>query len=212
MKLWHAELLFPALLLSLSPFSACGSWANKSYDPAGLHSPPEVRDEADPRDTRSCYAMGQLELSYHTQDGLPPNVGMLVTDPRERRIGYDPAGPNAWQELPQAQAFVDCADQDADGQPRSCVGWIQICGPVSGTYTLEIIASEDSKYSIDVSAVSSQQRDGKPLQATESRIKIEDEAIRKGFRQEFLLDYSREPGSKVAVRPVEDAPVAQKNN
>jgi hypothetical protein len=211
MKSWPKRLLASTIFLSLWPLAASGDWwSNRADELTNLHHPAEVRDEADPKDTRSCYEMGQLQISYRNQDGLPPKVGVLVTDPRGRRIGYDPAGPNAWQELPLAQAFIDCADQNSEGQPRACTGWIQICGPVSGTYKLEVAASENSKYSLDVSAVSRQKHDENGFHATESRVHVTDTAIRKNSQDTLLLEYSREPGSRVALTPSESTPLARR--
>jgi hypothetical protein len=197
------------MVLSVWPLGASGNWHNAD-EFASLHRAPDVRDESDPKDTRSCYAMGQLDISYRSQENQSPTVGVLVTDPRARRIGYDPAGPKAWQELPLAQAFIDCAEQDANRQPRACTGWIQICGPLSGTYKLEVVASENSQYSIEVTAVSQQKRDQEGFHATESRVNIRNLPIRKGVQDTLLLEYSREPGSKVALTPGESAPVAKK--
>jgi hypothetical protein len=209
MRLWRNRLLVAAMLLALWPANASGNW-HSSDDLAGFYRFPEVRDETDPKDTRSCYTMGQLEISYLGQEDQSAKVGVLVTDPRGRRIGYDPAGPKAWQELPLAQAFIDCADQDANGQPRACTGWIQICGPLSGTYKLEVAASENSKYSIEVSAVSRQTRDENGFHATESRANVRNLAIRKAGRDTLLLEYSRERGSKVVLTPGERAPLANR--
>ncbi|HKN36758.1 MAG TPA: hypothetical protein VJX16_26245 [Terriglobales bacterium] len=208
MRVWRNRLLVSATVVSLWTVTASGDW--RADQLASLRQPPDVRDESDPKDTRSCYAMGQLEISYRSQESQSPTVGVLVTDPRGRRIGYDPAGPNAWQELPLAQAFIDCADQNSNGRPRACTGWIQICGPLSGTYKLQVVASENSEYSIDVSAVSRQKRDDKGFHATESRVNVRSLSIRKGAQDTLLLEYSREPGSKVALTLRENAPLAKK--
>jgi hypothetical protein len=209
MGLWRNRLLLAAMLLWLWPatVSACRSGADEFEN---RHHAPDVRDESDPKDTRSCYAMGQLEISYRNQENRLPTVGVLVTDPRGRRIGYDPAGPNAWQELPLAQAYLDCADQDGNGRPRACAGWIQICGPLSGTYKLEVSASENSQYSIEVSAMSRQRRDETGFHATESRANRRNLVIRKGSQDRLRLEYSREPGAKVALTSGENLPLAKK--
>lgn len=211
MKSWHKRLLLSAVFLSLWPLHASGNWfSSRANGFLKVHHAADVRDESDPKDTRSCYEMGQLEISYQSQDRLPPAVGVLVTDPRGRRIGYDPVGPNAWQELPLAQAFIDCTDQDANGQPRACTGWIQICGPLSGTYRLEVSASESGKYSVNISAVSQQKRSENGFHATESRVQVADAPIRKGSQDTLLLEYSREPGSKIALIRGESTPLAQR--
>src|SRR6202030_4223858 len=78
-----------------------------------------------------------------------PNVGVVLTDPRGRRIGFDPVIKHAWQALPIAQGDINCDDL---GRTNSCQGIVQICGPISGTYRLEVIALQTTAYSVSVFA------------------------------------------------------------
>lgn len=121
----------------------------------------EIRDEVDPTDQRSCYSMGQISLTYVSGEIGPPNVGLRITDPRGRTIGYDPRADEAWQELPLAEGFVDCDENEDTRELRNCTGHVQICGPISGTYKVEILPAQDGKYSISVSGTSQVTRDGR---------------------------------------------------
>src|SRR5437764_11426777 len=113
--------LGPASLLALSVmFLLCPSIASGSFPPSGgklsssLHR--DVRDEVDPKDPESCYAMGELDISYTSARKGPPNVGLIVTDPRGRRVGHDPVRNHEMQELPLAQAYIDCMERDDNGE------------------------------------------------------------------------------------------------
>jgi hypothetical protein len=50
----------------------------------------QLRDEVDPTDEQSCESMGQIGITYETGNAGPPNIGLGITDPRGRKIGYDP--------------------------------------------------------------------------------------------------------------------------
>jgi hypothetical protein len=63
----------------------------------------EIHDEADPTEMQSCYSMGQINLTYESGDMGAPNVGLRITDPRGRKIGYDPLTHKGWQEFPLAK-------------------------------------------------------------------------------------------------------------
>jgi hypothetical protein len=42
---------------------------------------------------------------------------------------------------------MDCDDL---GRTDTCLGIVQVCGPVSGTYRLEVIALQTTAYSVSV--------------------------------------------------------------
>jgi hypothetical protein len=93
----------------------------------------DILDELDPGDTGDCLSPGELDIVFRTGDDGPPNVGVVLTDPRGRRIGSDPLAKHARQALPVAQGDINCDDL---GGRSTCRGIAQICGPISGTYTL----------------------------------------------------------------------------
>ena len=58
--------------------------------------------------------------------------------------------------------------------------------------------------------MSRQKRDENGFHTTESRVNARNLAIRKGSQNKLFLEYSREPGSKVALTPSENTPLAEK--
>jgi hypothetical protein len=167
-----------------------------------------VRDEADPKDTQSCREMGELDIAYSSENTGAPIVGLVVSDPRGRRVGQDPIAHELWQELPLAQAFIDC-DDDQDGpQAGACRGAVQICGPVSGTYKVEVIASQTGNYSVTATGSSAQRLAAKRLHSTDSEAEIKATPIRKGSRETLLLTYSRDPGTKLGFVKSEEPSIA----
>ena len=153
--------------------------------------------ELDPEDNGHCLSLGALDIVYRTHNYGPPNVGVILTDPRGRRIGFDPLTKKAWQTLPVAQGYIDCDDLESRG---TCRGVVQVCGPVSGTYKLEVIALQATAYSVRVFARSKGVLDGNSLQAHFSKTDVNNLAIRKRSREIVLLHYSRDPQENVTAR------------
>jgi hypothetical protein len=50
----------------------------------------EIWIELDPQDENGCFSMGELDIMFRTDNNGPPNVGVVLTDPLGRRIGFDP--------------------------------------------------------------------------------------------------------------------------
>lgn len=167
-----------------------------------------VRDEADPKDIESCRTMGELDIAYSSENHGAPIVGLVVTDPRGRKIGQDLLSHKLWQELPLAQAFIDCDQNEETGETRACHGSVQICGPVSGTYKIEAIATQSGNYSVSATGSSAQLISGKRLHSSDSEAGISRVAIQKGSRQTLLLTYSRQPGAKLGLMKAEAPSVA----
>jgi hypothetical protein len=185
------------LLLLIIPTSA-RSHANFVHVPSLPDA--RIRDllhELDPEDIGDCLSMGALDIVFRTGDNGPPNVGVVLTDPRGRRIGFDPVTKQAWQALPVAQGDINCDDL---GGTSTCRGIVQVCGPISGTYKLEIIALKTTAYSVIVVARSREVLDGKSLQSHSSKTDLKNLAIRKRSREIVLLHYSRDPQENVTVQ------------
>ena len=157
----------------------------------------EISIELDPQDENGCFSMGELDIVFRTDNNGPPNVGVVLTDPRGRRIGFDPLTNRAWQDLPVAQGDVDCDDPNGTG---TCRGSIQICGPLTGTYTLELVAQKTTAYSVSISARSKGLIDGNSLLPSRSEADLNNVAIRVGSRDVVLLNYSRDPQEKVSAQ------------
>jgi hypothetical protein len=154
-------------------------------------------DELDPDDTEDCFSLGELDIVFRTDKNALPNVGVVLTDPRGRRIGFDPLTKRGWDALPVAQGYVDCDDL---GGADTCRGIIQVCGPISGTYKLEIIAQQATAYSVTISARSKEVLNGNSLQSYRSETDLENVAIRARSRNIVLLNYSRDGREKVTAQ------------
>jgi hypothetical protein len=140
--------------------------------------------------------MGQVNITYESGEVGPPGLGLRVTDPRGRKIGYDLGANRGWQELPVAQAFFDCDENEDTGELRHCTGHIQICGPISGTYQVEVLPTHSGKYSITVSDRSQEIRDERGLHSTASQIELKSEM----WEQKpaiLILQYSREAATQI---------------
>jgi hypothetical protein len=157
----------------------------------------DILDEPDPDDTGDCLSLGELDIVFRTGNDGPPNVGVVLTDPRGRRIGFDPLIKHAWQALPVAQGDINCDDL---GRTNTCRGIVQVCGPISGTYKLEVIALKTTAYSVSVLGRSKEVLDGNSLQSHFSKTDLNNLAIRKQSREIVLLQYSRDPGENVTAR------------
>jgi hypothetical protein len=156
----------------------------------------EIRDEADPEAEQACFSMGRITLNYASGEVGPPTIGFRITDPLGRTIGYDPRTNKARQEMPLAQAFLDCDENEETGELRQCKGHIEICGPISGTYKVEVLPMRSGTYSINASATSQKTRNKTGFHTTSSQADLKGEV----FEQrpvKLLLQYSREAGSQI---------------
>jgi hypothetical protein len=122
--------------LGLSCTDALGSaviltivrWPRNSIDIVSEAVGREMRQEADPRsDEQDCVSSGKMTIVYASNDSGVPNVAFQITDPRGRKIGYNPDTNRGWQEMPLAEAFLDCEQNDDTGELRECKGHIEIC-------------------------------------------------------------------------------------
>jgi hypothetical protein len=194
MKLW---ILASALATSLLPLRASAILATLGVDKPFLEAR-QIRDEVDPTDQQACDSMGQLSLTYESEEVGPPNVGLQITDPRGRKIGYDLRADRGWQELPIAQGFFDCDENDDTAEPKHCAGHIQICGPISGTYKVEVLPAKKGKYSISVSSTSQETRGQLGFHSTGSRVQLKGET-QKHTPEILLLRYSRDAGAQIKL-------------
>jgi hypothetical protein len=79
-------------------------------------------------------------------------------------------------------------------------GIVQVCGPISGTYKLEVIALKTTAYRVSVLGRSKEVLDGKSLQSHFSKTDLNNPAIRKRSREIVLLRYSRDPQENVTAQ------------
>jgi hypothetical protein len=156
-----------------------------SFDDTSIREP---MDELDADDDDVCLSLGALDIVFQTDNYGSPNVGIVLTDPRGRRIGFDPLLKRAWQALPVAQGHIDCDDLEGQG---TCRGVVEVCGPISGTYRVEVIAQKTTAYSMSISARSREVLEGHGLQSSYSEADLKNIAIRAGSRDIVQLNYSR---------------------
>ncbi len=196
------------LHLGVSSFRAAGLDADTNLPSRStLH---QIRDEVDPTDQQSCESMGQIGIVYETGNAGPPNIGLRITDPRGRKIGYDPRAPKVWQELPLADGFVQCNELNEKIGVKHCAAHIQICGPVSGTYKLEVLPTQNGTYSITAIGTSESKPNQAGAHSTASRAEYRSE-IRKRSPDVLTLNYSREAGTKITLGR-NDAQLATSDN
>ncbi len=156
-----------------------------------------VLDELDPDDTDDCFSLGELDVDFRTDNNGPPNIGVVLTDPRGRRIGFDPLTKRGWDALPVARGYIDCDDL---GGADTCRGVVRVCGPVTGIYKLEVIAQQTTAYSVSVLARSREVLDSNSLRSYRSGADLENVAIRARSRNVVLLNYSRDGREKVTAQ------------
>jgi len=157
----------------------------------------KVLEEVDPKDEMDCLSMGELDVVFRTDNNGAPQVGVMLTDPRGRRIGFDPLTSHAWQQFPEAEGYVDCDDLEGSD---ACRGIVQVCGPVSGTYKLEMIGQKTTIYSVSISARSKELVDGGKVYSSHSEAELNNVIIRARSRDIVLLNYSRDPLEKVTAQ------------
>ncbi len=156
-----------------------------------------VISEPDPDENGDCSSLGELDIVFRTDNSGPPNVGVVLTDPRGRRFGFYPLTNQVWQALPVALGYIDCVDL---GSADGCRGVIQICGPVSGNYKLEVIASQPTIYSVGISARSKEVHNGHSIQSLHSEADLSKVTIRERSRDIVFLNYSRDPQEQVTAQ------------
>lgn len=158
----------------------------------------EISEEADPKYEQACFSMGRMTIDYSTGEPGLSKAGFRVTDPRGREIAYDPGTNRGRQELPLAQAYLDCEENDETGELRQCKDHIEICGPVSGMYRIELSPVQNAKFSVEVSAVNMRIRTRSGYDVTSSRADLQGET-RGHAPAVLLLHYSREAGTQVTL-------------
>ena len=158
----------------------------------------EIQEEADVTDEQACSSMGAMTIDYATGEPGTPKTGFRITDPRGREIAYDPKTNMGRQEIPLAQAYLDCDQNEESSELRDCQDRIEICGPATGTYRIELSSTESGRFSLSVAAASSRTRSGSGYDATSSRAELK--GATDGHEPTvMLLRYSREAGTPIQL-------------
>ncbi len=189
MKFWVLVTLAASALPMTSSHLRAELRLNTSFSKAEVR---EIRREADP------FSMGRITLHYASGEEGSPTIGFRITDPRGRTIGYDPRINKGWQEMPLAQAFLDCDENEETGELRHCKGHIEICGPISGTYQVEVLPTRSSTYSMNASATSQRTRNKTGFHTTSSQADFKGKVFEQ-HPARLLLQYSREAGSQIKL-------------
>jgi hypothetical protein len=100
--------------------------------------------------------------------------------------------------MPLAQAYLDCEQNEDTGELSQCKGHIEICGPISGTYRIELSPVQITNYSLEVSAMSRRARNQSGYDVTTSRAELQSE-IAEQEPAVLLLQYSREAGTQIKL-------------
>lgn len=192
--------LVTALILCSLPLASTRLSARSEIDTHLLSksSSRPIHLDTDPADEQACFSMGRMVIDYSSGDSGAARPGFRVIDPLGRRIGYDPQTSRSWQEMPLAQAYLDCDQNEETGEFANCIDHIEICGPVSGTYRIELASSQSTSYVIKVLAFSQRTRTGSAYEITTSVADLQG-AINHKEPATLLLHYSREPGSQVEL-------------
>lgn len=185
-----------ALSMLLVPIGALGDAHIASGSGMPKAGSRGVVEELDAGNEADCLSMGELDIVFRTANSGPPHVGVVLTDPRGRRIGFDPVTKDAWQSLPVAEGYINCDDLDGT---NACRGIVQVCGPVSGSYKLELSAQKATVYSVNVSARSKEIAENGGIHAYRSQTELKDVAIRGRARDIVLLNYSRDRDERVTA-------------
>jgi hypothetical protein len=158
----------------------------------------EIKEEADPAYDLACFSMGMVTIDYASEERGLPKTGFRITDPLGREIGYDPRTNEVRQQIPLAQAYLDCEENDKTGELRQCKDHIEICGPVSGTYRIELLPMQKGKVSFSVSAASRRTHTESGNAVTTSQASWESE-IGEQNPAVLLLQYCRESGTQITL-------------
>jgi hypothetical protein len=188
-----------ALTVCCLPAAPLRLFANPAVEKTSVRSAArEMNREADPNYEQACFSMGRMTIDYASGEQGLPQTGFRVSDPQGRRIAYDPETNMGQQEIPLAQAYLDCDENDETGELRECKDHIEICGPVSGTYRIELSPVQNGKFSLSVTAASRRTPNGSSYDSTISRAEWRGET-NVPEHPVLLLHYSRESGAQITL-------------
>lgn len=143
---------------------------------------------------------GALSVHIHPLGThLRPAAELLLTDPKGRKTGLDPAQRKAYQEIPNSSYELEGIDDDETGEPGPSSGIVDVwCAPEEGEYTLEVIGILRGQYQLEVV--------GTDLELEPSHRLLGPLSIRPGARHKYVIGYERRPGAQVKVRRVAPPP------
>ncbi len=139
---------------------------------------------------------GSLDVRIHPQEGqrLPP-AELLLTDPRNRRVGWDPETGERLLEIPGAYYEQEGVDDDDTGQeagPRTTV--LYVAQPIPGDYRLEVLGRRAGAYDLELRALD---RAWNPSGAEVTGVQVAAGAVHR-----YRIRYSGAEGEKVEIEAV----------
>jgi hypothetical protein len=166
--------------------------------------PPRTEVPKDPAAAAdACPVPSALNVRIHPVGEQQPAAEILLIDPKGRKTGMNPLARGNYQEIPYSVYELEGIDDDETEEPGPSSGIIDVwCQPEDGTYTLQVIGTASGKYELEVMGVDRAQTSSlRVLPAT---------TIAKDATHRYSIQYSKKPGTKVKVEPVDETPAAQK--
>lgn len=137
---------------------------------------------------------GSLDVRIHPREGdRKPPVALLLTDPKQRRVGWDPQKRERVQEIPGAFYEQESLEDAVTGDPGPVTLVLYVVNPVAGDYSLRVIGLEEGRYTLAVRALDRTR--------TPSRVEFSNVPITAGMVHRYRISHTNEPGSVVEVVP-----------
>ena len=136
---------------------------------------------------------GSLDIRIHPQEGkLEPSVEPLISDPYQKRSGWDSNTKKVVLEIPGSSFEKVGIDDDINGGrgPRTLI--LYLSNPGSGEYTLQVIGRESDRYSLEIHALD--------CEMTSSSVIFTQVMITQGAVHQYRIKYSNMAGSRVDVQ------------
>jgi len=94
-----------------------------------------------------------LDIRIHPQEGkLEPSVEFVLSDPRQRRAGWDSKTGKVILDIPGSSYETEGIDDAIEGGvgPETLI--LYLAKPIPGDYALEVIGRESGSYSLEIQA------------------------------------------------------------
>ncbi|MBW2005872.1 MAG: hypothetical protein JRI72_14985 [Deltaproteobacteria bacterium] len=133
---------------------------------------------------------GSLDIRIHPQEGkLEPSVEFVVSDPRQRRAGWDSKTGKVILDIPGSSYETEGIDDAIEGElgPETLI--LYLAKPIPGDYALEVIGRESGSYSLEIQAYD--------CEMNPSRAMFIDVNVTEGVVHRYGIKYSNIAGEMV---------------
>jgi hypothetical protein len=133
-----------------------------------------------------------LDIRVHPGGAaLQPPAELLLKSPDGRKTGVDPITRNRLSEIPQSSIAKEGIDDDVSGAPgpRSLVLYVR--KPVTGFYSLQVIGVRSGSYTLEIQA--------SDVELETSRKTFLDREISEGEIHLYLIEFDERAGEELAV-------------